>query len=67
MKKIYRSISNSRLTGLCGGISEYLGINATLVRMLMIIAAFCSFGTTVLLYFIASLIIPKDAYIHHVS
>lgn len=67
MRKIYRSITNSRITGLCGGLAEYLGLNATFVRLLMIIAAFCSFGTTVLLYFLASLIIPKDTYIHHVS
>lgn len=63
MKKLYRSTTNSRLTGLCGGLAEYLGINATLVRVLMVIAAFCSFGTTVLLYFIASLLIQKRYYI----
>ncbi|MFH5187342.1 PspC domain-containing protein [Paenibacillus sp. TAB 01] len=67
MRKIFRSITNSRITGLCGGIAEYLGISATFVRLLMIIAAFCSFGTTVVLYFVASLIIPKDTYIHHAS
>ncbi|MBD0381434.1 PspC domain-containing protein [Paenibacillus sedimenti] len=64
MKKIYRSTSNSRLTGICGGIAQYLGINATLIRLVMVIAAICSIGTTVLLYFIASMLIPKEPYIH---
>lgn len=63
MTKLYRSTSNSRLTGLCGGLAEYLGISSGLVRFLMVIAAFCSFGTTVLLYFIASLLIPKRYYV----
>lgn len=63
MKKLYRSSTNSRLTGLCGGLAEYLGISATLVRFLMVIAAFCSFGTTILLYFIASLLTEKRYYV----
>ncbi|TVY11265.1 PspC domain-containing protein [Paenibacillus cremeus] len=59
MKKLYRSATNSWLTGLCGGLSEYLGINATLIRILMVVALFASFGTTVILYFIASMLTPK--------
>ncbi|MCZ8513976.1 PspC domain-containing protein [Paenibacillus filicis] len=59
MRKLYRSASDRWFTGLCGGLADYLGISATLVRILTVIAAFCSFGTTVLLYFIASLLIPK--------
>ncbi|UUZ82025.1 PspC domain-containing protein [Paenibacillus sp. P26] len=65
MRKLFRSRANSVVTGLCGGIAEFLGISTTLVRLLMIIAAFCSFGTTVLLYFIASLFIPKAPYMHY--
>ncbi|MFD0676962.1 MULTISPECIES: PspC domain-containing protein [unclassified Paenibacillus] len=63
MNKLQRSTSNRRLTGLCGGIAEFLGISPTLVRLLMIIAGLCSFGTTVIVYFIASLLIPKQSYV----
>ncbi|MCS7459149.1 PspC domain-containing protein [Paenibacillus doosanensis] len=66
MNKLYRSTSNRRLTGLCGGLGEYLGISPTLLRLITVIAAFCSFGTTVLIYFIASLFIPKQSYMHYV-
>ncbi|MCR8633714.1 PspC domain-containing protein [Paenibacillus radicis (ex Xue et al. 2023)] len=48
---------------ICGGIAEFLGISPTLVRLLMIIAGLCSFGTTVIVYFIASLLIPKQSYV----
>ncbi|NOU93707.1 PspC domain-containing protein [Paenibacillus sp. LMG 31456] len=63
MNKLQRSTSNRRLTGLCGGLAEFLGISPTLVRLMMIIAGLCSFGTTVFVYFIASLFIPKQSYV----
>jgi len=59
MKKIFRSTTDSKLTGLCGGIGQWLGIDSTIVRLLVVIAAFFSFGTVILAYFIATLFIPK--------
>jgi phage shock protein C len=62
MSKLFRSTTDSKVTGLCGGIAEWLGINATLVRLLVIATALCSFGTVTLLYFISSILIPKMPY-----
>ncbi|MCI3927014.1 PspC domain-containing protein [Paenibacillus sp. TRM 82003] len=59
MKKMFRSTANSRLTGVCGGLAEYLGISATFVRIVAVISALCSFGTTLLVYFIAAMVMPK--------
>lgn len=59
MNKLYRSNVNSRLAGVCGGLGEYLGVSATLLRLIAVISAFCSFGTTLVVYLIASIIIPK--------
>lgn len=59
MKKLYRSTTDSKLTGLCGGIAEWFGIDPTIVRVLVVIAALCSFGTVALCYFVAALIVPK--------
>ena len=59
MKKLYRSNENSRIAGVCGGIAEYFGVSAALLRLLVVILAFCSFGTTAVVYLIAAVIIPK--------
>lgn len=64
MNKLFRSRTDSKLTGLCGGIAEWLGLNATMIRLLVIIAAFCSFGTVVLVYFIGCLFVPKAPHDH---
>lgn len=60
MKKLYRSVTNKQISGLCAGIAEWLGIDATVVRLVAVVAVMFSFGTVVALYLIASLIVPKE-------
>ncbi|NOU98860.1 PspC domain-containing protein [Paenibacillus planticolens] len=64
MNKLFRSRTDSKLTGLCGGLAEWLGFNATLIRLLVIIAALSSFGTVVLIYIIGCMLVPKTP-LHH--
>jgi len=62
MKKLFRSVTDSKITGLCGGIGEWLGVDPTIIRVLTVILAFFSFGTVVFIYFILSLFVPKAPY-----
>lgn len=57
-KKLYRSSANRMLCGVCGGIGDYLNVDATLVRLVWAIFA-CS-GAGILAYFVAAIIIPSD-------
>ncbi|CAN5233675.1 hypothetical protein BH23BAC3_BH23BAC3_06960 [soil metagenome] len=56
--KLKKSRTNKMFAGVCGGIAEYVGWDATLVRIIYIILVFTSFGTAVLFYFILALIMP---------
>lgn len=60
MRKLFRSRKDKKITGLCGGLAQWLGFDATIVRLIVAVLAFCSFGTIVALYLIASLIIPEE-------
>ena len=62
MKKLYLSRTDRTIMGLCGGIAEWLGVDATIVRLLAVVAAFISFGSVVLIYLLAALIVPKAPY-----
>lgn len=64
MNKLFRSTTNSKLTGLCGGIAEWLGVNPTIIRLIVVFATLCSFGTITLLYLIGSILVPKMPYSH---
>ena len=55
-KKLYRSRNNKMICGVCGGIGEYFGVDATLIRLGLILLA-CT-GTGILSYFIAAVMIP---------
>ena len=58
-KKLYRSKSNKKLAGVCGGLAEYLGMDATIIRL--IVAALVLFaGCGLIAYIIAALIIPQN-------
>ncbi|EAA0405525.1 PspC domain-containing protein [Listeria monocytogenes] len=58
MKKLYKSSSQKMIAGVCGGLAEYFGIEVTIIRLLWA-GAVLFFGTGILLYIIATIIIPK--------
>lgn len=60
-KRIYRSKTDRKLCGVCGGIGEYFNIDSTIVRLGAILLLCCSCGTGLLAYFIAAVIIPDQA------
>ncbi|GIO32083.1 MULTISPECIES: PspC domain-containing protein [Paenibacillus] len=60
MSKLYRSTRDKMVTGLCGGLSDLIGMDSTLLRILFIVTIFFTGGTTLFIYFIASLVVPKE-------
>ena len=59
-KKLYRSLSNRMICGVCGGIGEYFNIDPTLIRLLWVLLSMGSCGTGLLIYIIAAVIIPEN-------
>jgi phage shock protein C len=62
MKKLYRSERDKKISGLCGGLAGWLGIDANILRLIVIVAALFSFGTVAIFYVIASVIVPKEPF-----
>lgn len=61
MTKLYRSQRDKKLFGLCGGLAETFNVDATLLRLVVVITGFFSAGTTILLYLLACMVIPKES------
>lgn len=57
-KKLYRSESDKKICGVCGGIGEYFGWDSSLVRLGWVLFS-CLGGSGLLAYIIAAIIIPK--------
>lgn len=56
-KKLFRSLANKKLCGVCGGLAEYLGMDATVMRILWVLFALLG-GCGILAYLICALIMP---------
>lgn len=64
MRKLYRSRDNKMLSGLCGGLGELTNIDATLIRILLVVLTIFSSGLLILAYIIVSMVVPKTPDIH---
>jgi phage shock protein C len=60
-KKLTRSTSSRMIAGVCAGLGEYLGIDPTVVRLLVILAFFTGFGGIALVYLIMALVVPEQS------
>ncbi len=58
--RLYRSRSERKILGVCGGLGVYFNIDPTIVRLLFILAAFMSFGFVILLYLAMAFIVPDE-------
>jgi phage shock protein C len=58
-KRLYRSKSERWLAGVCGGIGDYLNIDATVIRALFVLFALV-FGSGLLFYIILWILIPLE-------
>ena len=58
MKQLYKSNTNKKVAGVCGGIGEYLGIDPTIVRLGFVALSLLA-GGGLAVYIIAAIIMPE--------
>lgn len=58
--RLFKSRTERKVFGVCGGIAEYFTVDPTIVRLLFIIASFASFGFMLLLYVIMAIVTPRE-------
>ena len=58
-KKLYRSVKDKKLCGVCAGIAKYFSLDATIVRLALV--AFCLLGGSgILAYIICAIVMPEE-------
>jgi len=57
-KKLYKSATDEKIDGVCGGIAEYFNIDSTLVRLAWVVFTLMG-GAGVLAYIIAMFVLPE--------
>ena len=59
MKRIYKDRANKKICGVCGGLAHYLGVDSTVVRLIVVVLALA--GTLgIWAYLLAAIIMPES-------
>ena len=59
-KKLYRSRTDRKIWGVCGGLAKYFDIDPTVVRIIFVASLLC--GTLGLwVYIIMAIIVPQES------
>lgn len=61
MNKLYKSRTDRKLLGVCGGIANFFGLDATIIRLVWVVSV-VFLGTGVWLYIIGAFVIPEEPY-----
>ncbi len=58
MKRLFKNSENKLVCGVCQGLSEYLNVDVTVIRLIWVIVTLCSAGLGIIGYIIAAVIMP---------
>jgi phage shock protein PspC (stress-responsive transcriptional regulator) len=57
-KRLHRLPDSAMIAGVCAGLGAYVGIDAAIVRVLFVIAAFVTQGVAILVYVVLMFVLP---------
>ena len=58
-KKLYRSRTDKKIAGVCGGMAEYLNIDVTIIRLICALLVVFT-GVGLLAYIVCALVMPEE-------
>lgn len=59
-KRLVRSRDDRWLGGVCGGVARYAGIDANLVRLVVVLGTVFGFGSLAVAYLVAWILMPEE-------
>ena len=58
-RRLYRSRTNRKLAGVCGGLAQYFNTDATLIRVLFVVLALLG-GPGLVIYLLMWVLVPEE-------
>ncbi len=59
-RRLYKSRTDRRIAGVCGGIGEYFDVDSNLIRIFWVMATLGSFGFGILMYLVLAVFLTDD-------
>jgi phage shock protein C len=57
MTKLMLNRANKKIVGVCAGLSDWSGIDVTVIRILFVLATIFGFGSALLIYIVLALVL----------
>ena len=58
-KRLYKSSTDKKVCGVCGGIANYFDVDPTVIRLIWVIFTLAG-GSGLIAYIIAAIIMPEE-------
>ncbi len=58
-RRLVRRTDDKMIAGVCSGIADYTGVDVTVVRLAAVVGAVLGFGSLVVAYVVAWLLMPE--------
>lgn len=58
-KKLYRSVNNRQLWGVCAGLADYFDLDVSIVRVLFVLFTVLG-GPGLLVYIVLAFVVPEE-------
>ena len=58
-RRLYRSRTNRKLAGVCGGLAQYFNTDVTLIRVLFVVFTLLG-GPGLVLYLVLWIVVPEE-------
>ena len=59
-RRLVRSRDDRWLSGVCGGVARYFGVDASLVRLIVVLGTIFGFGSLFVAYVVAWILMPQE-------
>lgn len=59
-KRLARSRDDRWLSGVCGGVATYFGVDANLVRLIVVLGTIFGLGSLLVAYLVAWILMPEE-------
>lgn len=59
-RRLVRSRDDRWVSGVCGGVAKYLGVDANLVRLVVVLGTIFGFGSLLVAYVVAWILMPQE-------
>lgn len=58
-KKLYRSLKDRMIAGVCGGLGDFFGVDSTWIRLLFLLCLLLG-GSALLVYIVMWVVVPLE-------